>query len=343
MPPPPPTKFGPVGNVQRLTAPPGPSGHAPPPTKFGPIPTPQAKSAPIKPVHLALQRMEAKTKTREEYESSLGKFLSKVQARLTLANNAIAYTRGKLSYGAANITAQVEQSKGMSYLAATEASTYASIIRSKISNVFIDQQALSKPSLKSFGYSPTIANIGDINDAAARAIATRKFGAGVCDDFASVAFFYLKQHNTDSGTDIYRLSLKVSEDSFHAAVILADPGLSAEQLQQSASAVVVDAWPAKAFAVRVIDWKYKNAGFTIKFKGSDLSTTRYLQDVRQVWKAPYLYDGEESYRRFGDDLAEDNSKTYDVYFKNKAAAFRTSPPQYSGQTWGKEWTDETAL
>ncbi|MFD2233845.1 hypothetical protein [Phaeospirillum tilakii] len=340
MPPPPPTKYGPVGQIQKVTAPRGPAVHLPPPTRFGPVPRPPASHAPPGPAPRPLQRMVKKATTAEEYQNSLGPIPSQVGKRLIIANQSIIYTRGKLSYGAANIPAQVQASNGMSYLAATEATTYARIIRSKIGNSFIDQQALQHPGLKPPEAQP-VAKITEINDAAARAIAARKFRAGVCDDFASVAFFHLKETVTPD-TEIYRLSLQVSADSFHAAVILADPGLDAQALRISDSAVVVDAWPTRAFAVRVVDWKYKNAVFTISFKGSDLSSKNYLHDVRQVWKGAYFIDGEPCYRRFGDDLAEDGN-TYETYFRNKAKLFRDTPHKYNGETWGQTWDDDTSL
>ncbi len=267
----------------------------------------------------------------------------KLLKRMLLANDAISYTRTKLFVGAGNLDDQIKSSSGWSAMLADRVGQRAGSLYQKIKTRILTEDVIGE--VKKFQNAEGSDLYDRINGSATRAIAAKKLGAGVCDDFAAVAFFYLRKKPV-SGTEIYRASITQNTGN-HAVVILADPGLSAEDLSNSDSAIVVDAWPTNAFAVCMAHWKYKNCALTIKFKGSDLKTENYLRIVRDTFRKPYTFNNEKYYRSI-DDL-EGSKDLYKSFWKEDKELVdlysKTAPEKLKVYTFSSRptWYDKNAL
>lgn len=273
-----------------------------------------------------------------------------VARRLTLAQDAIGYARGKLIFGAANIQRQIEDSKGWSSVLASRISEYAGDILGKLGDKWVTSENIK--TVTDFNKAEKSEDAKTANRMAANAIVAKWLGAGVCDHFAAVAMFYLEK-KAEVDDVIYSISVTTGDNLSHACVIIGDAGLNADTILNSKTAVVADAWPTSPFAVRCLDWKYKSCKVTINLKLQGGSKTNYLKVVRATFKAPYRYGNSEvevSYRRIGDRTDDGTGYTkmkLDEVRPIKAKAqseFGKGHSPESLDKWSEKlWSDENSL
>ncbi|MGQ9368875.1 DUF4157 domain-containing protein [Azospirillum sp. A39] len=245
--------------------------------------------------------------------------------RLELAKQAIGYTRQKLSLGAANVDAQVEQSLNWNQHLMEHVEAISGAIYQKIKSKQISEETISTAT--SFSKAENSDKFGTLNLMASNAIAARKLKTGVCDHFAAVTFFQLRK-TAEEDDGIYRVSVTVDTNANHAVVIIGDPGLGEQKLLSSPSSVVVDAWPTRPFAVRAQEWVYRQKEVTIVAEvaggNSSASNKNHVKIVRNVFLEPYTYDNygnlESSYRGI-DELPGGNKEVYHQ-FMDKFKHFR---------------------
>jgi hypothetical protein len=265
----------------------------------------------------------------------------KTTRRLLLANAAIEYTRGKLSFGAGNVQEQIEKSSGRSIKLASDAQDLAGTMAQKIGGKDLSKANLAEdPSLNKVLPASNVPRQTEINAAACRAISAKWHGAGVCDDFAAVTFFYLQKQKKDVQDEFYRVSVS-NNDLAHAVVIIADPGLNEAEIMNSATAVVADPWPTLPFAVRVSDWKYVKWAAKIKWSAADTGE-HYIRTVRHVWKQPYVYGErkEKAYRGIGEEVDIEETPPPYLRVKQKVKELAKKSEEYTGQSHWHVWSDE---
>jgi hypothetical protein len=290
--------------------------------------------------------MEAQT-PKDLYEMNLGSGFTnendgaKVKRRLSLANEAIAYTRKKLSFGAGNVTEQIKESGGWSSKLASDAQHFAGQMLTKIGEKDLSQANLEVP--RGLMDAPKgTKKQEEINFAALRAISAKWHGAGVCDEFAAVTFFYLQKRKQGNDDEFYRVSV-TGNDSAHAVVIIADPGLDATQIMESTTAVVADAWPTRPFAVRVSDWKYKQWTPQIKWSSADMGE-KYISKVRHVWSKPYSFEGKPEFRRMTDDYYTDvKNQKLELRKETQRLISQSEKFTVDNEWTRKPWSDEHSL
>ncbi|PTL85926.1 CFI-box-CTERM domain-containing protein [Vitiosangium sp. GDMCC 1.1324] len=195
--------------------------------------------------------------------------------RLTVGQAAIQFTRQKLRHGAGNITEQVKKSKKYSTLYTIQAYELGDELNKSI----------------------TTSKSQTLNRLASQAIVARKLGAGNCDHFAAVSFFYLLEHASPSVGTVFRVSV-----TGHSVAVLADKQWTPTDTTRCKTAVVVDAWPTNPFCVAWNDWFYKDTSPKIIIGVNPLSDgvvrERILKDFRaDAKKADELYEKLQSLKR----------------------------------------------
>lgn len=197
-----------------------------------------------------------------------------LSVRLMLGQQAIEFTRQKLPHGAGNIKEQVEKSK--------KYSTFYTIQAYELGKQVVTDMTSKHEKL---------------NYLAAQAITARKLGAGNCDHFAAVSFFYLLEHAEKKQGCVYRVRV-----TGHSVAVLADAGWTPTDVAKCKTAVVVDAWPTNPFCVAWEDWVYKDKEPAIVVGVNPLSDgvtrERVLRDFREdAKKNDALYDDLQRLKR----------------------------------------------
>ena len=289
-------------------------------------------------------------RTREQAQS--------LSTRLTLARNAIAYTRGKLRHGAGNILAQSTASKQYSVKYARLAydmrpellddiKSQLRIVRYSPESVF--QDYMNWRDAKTRGEEASLSKETEeyitrrklVWTLAAQSIAARKTGAGNCDHFAAVSLFYLMEHAVKGSCLIYRLSVTSSEGG-HSVVVIADDDWTPDMTRSDPAyhtAVVVDAWPTNAFAVRWDDWFYKAEKpkiILVVSPGADAPDVRkkVLSSYRAVLKTDEIGTGKGSYGQL-QKIKEQSLLDFSTPVSHRPDL--KLPPTY------QQWTDEHPL
>jgi hypothetical protein len=279
--------------------------------------------------------------------ASKEKDVDKISRRLDLGNKAIKYTRDKLPFGAGNVRAQIEASNGWSGQLASEAGGLArKMVKSSYIGTY-DLPMASKETLETRASLPAEWKAQDaerqlrINYGACRAISAKWHGAGVCDDFAAVTFFFL-QKQKDAEDKFYRVTVSLNDDKSlsHAVVIIADPGLNEEEIMASPTAVVADPWPTSPFAVLVSDWKYAKSTVKIQWSSADMGQD-YIKKVREVWKTAYTFEGNQTFRTIPDTEQEPSWKPLPYEgAKEQAMKKRQQPPNQEPNPWASNLWDD---